>query len=992
MASLDDMDQDMQLFLPQISCAYFTEDTVNKFLEPKGLTILHVNCRSMNANFDSLLNLLHNFDVLPEIIAVSETWLSTETDSLYNIEGYDFVSRPRNSKSLGGGVGIYYKNELNARICPELCSSICIECVFIEIVQQGSPNIIVGAIYRPPNNDIVQFNAEFHNLLGKLSLVAKKNTNIALAGDFNIDLLLADSSSSTQLFLDNLSSYSFVPTISLPTRITSSSSTLLDNVFVNSLSTTISSAIIFSDISDHLPILVKLPAKLAPRQSNTTQMTRSVNTVSINAFIAALQAQRWDNVLDAINDPLSAPHVAYALFSLTFLQLYDRHFPLRSTKTGSKLSPRKEWMTRGLAKSCFRKSKLYRNSLSDPSKLAFYVAYRNRLKSLLRIAEKSYYDAKLASYSGDLKRTWSLLRTIINPNSGTRVSSNCFIDGSGNRITESISIANLFNDFFVGVGASLANKIPASATPFNTYLKGSYHNSLFLTPTTPAEISSITNLLDSKLSSGFDGLSTSLLKQCISPIASILSELVNYSFYTGYFPDELKIAKVCPIYKAGDTNLVTNYRPISVLPGISKIYEKAMYNRLIAYLNRNNVIINNQYGFRAQHSTYMAVLDLYDKLSKAIENKLVSVGVFIDLQKAFDSLDHTILISKLQHYGIRGVARELFANYLNNRQQYVSFNGKESCLKPIVFGVPQGSILGPILFILYINDIIHCSPALYFILFADDTNLLASGSSCLEVMNKLNLELVKLAEWFKANKLSLNVSKTNFMIFGNKRVYIPDVNFAVLINDSPITRVSTVKFLGLLIDEGLSWKAHADYICTKLSKNVGVINRLKYKLNRATLKTLYSSLILPYLLYCVIIWGCASQLALDKLEKIQKRAIRVISGASYLAHTSSLFKAMNILKLRDLYHKEVAVFMYRFKFNILPYCCMHYVSLAIPGKYALRVEHDFIQEFMRTIIRLNSISGVGPRLWNLLPISLRSSSSLSLFKKHLLGYYTINYI
>lgn len=405
-----------------------------------------------------------------------------------------------------------------------------------------------------------------------------------------------------------------------------------------------------------------------------------------------------------------------------------------------------------------------------------------------------------------------------------------------------------------------------------------------------------------------------------------------------------------------------------------------MYNRLNSYLAVNNIIISNQYGFRAKHSTYMAVLDFYDKVSKAIENKLVSVGVFIDLQKAFDSLNHDILISKLEHYGIRGITINLFRNYLTNRKQFVSYNGFDSVRKPINCGIPQGSILGPLLFLIYINDIINCSALLYFVLFADDTNLLVSGTSCQDVMNILNPELQKLALWFNVNKLSLNVAKTNYILFGSKRRFVPDSNFQIKINNCTISRVTNVKFLGLNIDENLTWSEHSKCLSVKLSRSIGVINRLKLKIKRCTLKILYTTLIQPYLQYCVMAWGCANATTLDRLEKLQKRAIRIISGASYLAHCNPLFRSTNILKIRDLYEQEVLTYMYRVKHNFLPSCCMRYVILTTRGNYNLRLNNDFVEEFVKSVVRSNSVSAVGPRLWNSLPLEVRACVSLRVFK------------
>lgn len=291
----------------------------------------------------------------------------------------------------------------------------------------------------------------------------------------------------------------------------------------------------------------------------------------------------------------------------------------------------------------------------------------------------------------------------------------------------------------------------------------------FFYKTSAEEIIKIVSNLENKQSSGFDDIPVSIVKASVEHIAELISRIINNSFTSGVVPDNLKIAKVCPIFKNGEKDLFTNYRPISILPSFSKIFEKAAFNRLSSYLESKCMLVNNQYGFRRQHSTYMAIMDMYDKISAASDRNEFSIGIFIDLSKAFDTLDHVILIKKLEYYGLRGVTLKWFQNYLLNRQQYVFLNESSSSLRVINCGVPQGSVLGPLLFILYINDIVNCSNILKFILFADDTNIFHSDTNVFQLMTTINCELLKLSKWFKANKLSLNVKKTNYILFGRKK-------------------------------------------------------------------------------------------------------------------------------------------------------------------------------------------------------------------------------
>ena len=296
-------------------------------------------------------------------------------------------------------------------------------------------------------------------------------------------------------------------------------------------------------------------------------------------------------------------------------------------------------------------------------------------------------------------------------------------------------------------------------------MKGNFINSFGLVETDASEIVSVVKSLKTKTSAGHDNIPVDIMKLTINQTASVLAKIVNKSFTEGKVPNLLKIAKVSPVFKSGDKSIISNYRPISILPSFSKIFEKLVYNRLINYLNKYCVLSNNQYGFRSNYSTSLAILEMVDKISEAIDNKYYSLGIFIDLSKAFDTINHDIMLGKLEYYGIRGQALSWFKSYLQNRSQYVTYNGCESPHLPISCGVPQGSILGPILFLIYINDIINVSELLHSILFADDTNLFAFHRDLNSLVDLINKELKVLSLWFKVNKLSLNVDKTVFMVF-----------------------------------------------------------------------------------------------------------------------------------------------------------------------------------------------------------------------------------
>ena len=360
-------------------------------------------------------------------------------------------------------------------------------------------------------------------------------------------------------------------------------------------------------------------------------------------------------------------------------------------------------------------------------------------------------------------------------------------------------MAEKFNNYFTGIAQTLAMAIPRAPNSFKEYMKPSLLNSFALNLTSPEEIINLCKSLHLTHSSGHDDIDPCIVGPNLNYLAFPLSEIINCSFSSGIVPLALKIAKVSPIYKQGNKEDLKNYRPISILPYFSKILEKTMYTRLYHYVTAKNILYPYQHGFRAGHSTSMSLINIQEKITQAIENNEFSIGIFLDLAKAFDTVDHKILLSKLEIYGIRGTPLKWFTSYLSQRQQQVKCNGMLSTLKFIKYGVPQGSILGPLLFLIYINDLPNVSSILHIVLFADDTNAFTSHKSLDTLFQIANHELNKLSNWFKANRLSFNLEKTNYIIFTSHRKSIPTHNQKLLIEDTPITLVRSVKFLGVYI-------------------------------------------------------------------------------------------------------------------------------------------------------------------------------------------------
>ena len=433
-----------------------------------------------------------------------------------------------------------------------------------------------------------------------------------------------------------------------------------------------------------------------------------------------------------------------------------------------------------------------------------------------------------------------------------------------------------------------------------------------------------------------------------------------------------------------------NYRPISILPSVSKVFEKIIHKQLFDYFTNNNLFYGNQYGFRSQHSTEMAALELVDRITSAMDKKQACLSIFLDLSKAFDTLDHQILLSKLKYYGVRGPALKLFETYLSDRNQVVQYDNAISDKLTIKTGVPQGSMLGPLLFIIYLNDLIKACTIFKPVIYADDTALCTTLETSVITSDIINSELYTISNWFKLNKLSLNENKTKAMVFCSKQNRSIQIDLSI--GGTQIEFVEEFKYLGIILDRHLTWKPHLDQVSKKVAKANGVICRLKNVLPSHILKTIYSSLILPYLTYGIIVWGSVS----DRLFKLQKRSVRLISNAKYNAHTDPLFKKLSFLKLSDIYLLQHYKFIYKLEKKILPsyFLSSVFVRNCEMHNYDTRNAADYRTPLGRHSFVMNSIRFRIPNIYSQLPTNIKNkiaTHSFSGYTKYIKHFFVDKY-
>lgn len=1000
-------------------CNYNTVNSLNINLDKNSLFCLSMNCQSLRAKYVAITNLidsLHAKSIHPGLIFCQETWKSESFQC--NIQGFNFFSESR-KHGQGGGVGVFVRDDIHAELLSKNSTFIegVYESIAIKIDIPNAKKFIAVSLYRPPNNhktltDSAQIELFFTHLANHLEELKKFALPVYFFSDSNIDLLKYDND--TSRYSDILSTNSFFQVISKATRIYGGSKTLIDHVFTSdSCQNITNSGIIIEGVSDHFHpyITIDINSK-TPRQKHSIREYRNFSEFNKDKFKEDLQKLTWDNVLQ-----IEDPNLAATNFFDSFKKLFNDNFPILKERVNKRYKPINQFMSKGLLKSRRTKLKLSNKMRLDTTQenIHKYNIYRNIYNSLIKKAKKLQYNNEILAANGNSKKIWN----IINKNLNIQKKSHSIgpILVNDNLISDEKEMANCFNTHFSNIGKDVVKDIPESIKHFSDYLPPSPPNSFFIGPVTRIDMMYTILSIKRKKSQDINEISTDLLQHVVLPISAPLTHIFNLSIQKGIFPDVFKMAKVIPIFKSNDKKNMANHRGITLTDSFSKVFEKIVSDKLTEFLTSTNFFFDHQFGFLKNRSTNHAVIDFLNHISDNLNKGNILLGLFMDVQKCFDCISHDILFKKLENAGVRGITLNWFKSFFYKRQQKVKIGTNYSDnICDIDISTFQGSVLGVLMFLIFINDIYNCSD-LFKALFADDISTLTVSNNLNDLMEKAQNDLNNLANWYRANQLSLHPSKSYFMIFSSNRnilshlpktndnlPYLPlffnnnkpgenDITKITLVKMIPDGKDKSIRMLGVMLDNQLNLSEHCKFLHGKISRSLFSLNQVKGILNKECMKLVFNAHVQSHLEYCSNILSMAPEQYLKPLKIVQKKALRIVCGKNYNAHTQPLFKEENILPLAQLIDFNMIKFIADYKLGRLPnaFSGTWIVNNERPGqRYNLRNAHEFNIPFVRCMTFFRHPLFSFPRIWNELPDNLKDKlenrkSFLDDLKEHLLN-------
>lgn len=820
-----------------------------------------------------------------DVIVLTECWLQV-SGPIPILHGYSSFATVNNVKQ-NDGVVVYIRESLKTVTRePSFQDANCIISCF------GSTAIV--SVYRSPSYQNLE---NFYNSLQGVISSLKSYANVILIGDMNIDIKSGSSDRHASDYLTLTATLGLLPAHSLPTRVNN----CLDHIMLKSKKTS-TVLVLDSYVTDHQPICLFLLLN----SSSGCNGQRTTSQYDYEAIRKEIDNTDFSPILTCTN-----VNQATTLLIDNIQRVITHH--TRITKTQNKCKVLKPWMSTGLVRCLKNRDRMHKEVRKKPDdsilKLT-YTRYRNFCNTLIRKLRRAFEKDEFLKAKNNPKATWKVIKSITNTHIQTRSPRELLRDSVDVKTS-----ANKVNEFFVNIGSNLASKFGTSTkTAAVTTPPSQSSNSLVILPVDEEQVGRIIHDLRSDCATGWDNISARVIKSSRLTLIPVVTHICNLSIDSGIFPEHFKRAVVHPIYKSGDRGMVTNYRPISVLSTLSKILERILNNCLVSFLEKRKLIAQNQYGFRSGMSTEDAVAAFTNSLVSQLDNKLNCYGIFLDLTKAFDTVSVPRLISKIESLGVRGVPLKLFKDYLCDRSQCVRIDSVTSSYEKLTYGIPQGSILGPTLFQIYINDLCKLSISNCKIFsYADDTALLVSDKNWEQARDRAEHALRIIMEWLSTNLLTLNLDKTKLIRFYRPQSNTPS-SFShkiiahsclphqpVSCNCLALSTVTNIKYLGVIIDENLNWHAHIEALCTRVRRLIYIFKELRHSANTETLTLVYLSLCQSIIMYCIPVWGGTYKTTMIPAERAQRAVLKVMLFKPRDYPTDQLYSEAEVLTVRQLY-------------------------------------------------------------------------------------------